>query len=269
MQNEIDNKEMSFIDHLEALRWHLIRSIIAISALTVVAFIFKEFVFDEIILAPNKSSFFTYNFFCELASKYNISTLCIDFHPLKLINIYMSGQFVVHIIMSIIIGVVLSYPYLVFELWLFIKPALKSKEKIYFNGLIISSSFLFFLGVLFGYYLIIPLTLNFFESYSISESVINAINIDSYISTFISVILINGLVFQMPLLVYVLSKAGIVSPSFLKRYRRHAIIIILIIAAIITPPDIFSQIIVSIPIVLLYQISILISHFVKRTNDKV
>ena len=182
----------------------------------------------------------------------------------------MAGQFSAHIWTSIWAGVIIAFPYVLYEVWKFISPALYENERKLARGFILIASFLFFIGVLFGYYLITPLSVNFLGSYSVSPEVKNQIDIDSYISVVRSSVISCGIVFELPIIIYFLTKLGIVTPDFMRKYRRHALIVVLIVAAIITPPDVASQIIVSIPIMLLYEISIFISAYVlKKEQNKV
>jgi sec-independent protein translocase protein TatC len=259
-----DTGEMSFLQHLEELRWHIIKSLIAIVVLGVVAFLFKDFIFDGILIAPKNKEFITNRFFALMAEKLNSPSLRINDKPFELISISMSGQFSTHIWISVISGLILAFPYIIYQFWSFLSPALYEKERRSARYAVFSVSLLFFIGVLFGYYLIVPLSIHFLGSYQISESVKNTINLTSYFSTISSVTLASGLVFELPVVMYFLSKIGLVTPAFLRKYRRHAIIVILIVAAIITPPDIFSQILVTIPLVILYEISIFISQGVYK-----
>ncbi|MDQ3190056.1 MAG: twin-arginine translocase subunit TatC [Bacteroidota bacterium] len=252
--------EMSFLEHLEALRWHLMRAAIAVGVFTIAAFINKSFVFDSVILAPKNVDFWTYGFLCDVSKAVFLEgALCISEIPFTLINIDMSGQFSTHILVSIISGIVVAFPYIVWELWRFIMPALLPAEKKYSVGVIFSISFLFLTGILFGYYFVAPLSVNFLGSYQVSVAVANQISLLSYISTISTITLASGLVFELPVLVYILTKIGLLTPLFMRTYRKHSIIVILILSAIITPPDISSQILVSIPILFLYEISIYIS----------
>jgi len=252
--------EMSFLEHLEELRWHLVRSAIAICVLAVVAFFEKEFIFDSIILAPKSPDFATYRFLCWLGHLLNMGdSLCISKIPFTLINIDMSGQFSTHMWVSAMAGLVVGFPYIIWELWRFIKPGLTENERKYTHGVVFFTSLLFLLGILFGYYMIAPMSINFLGSYQVSADVPNQIGLNSYISTVTTLTFSTGLVFELPIVIFFLTKIGIVSPVFLRTYRRHAIVIILIIAAIITPPDVASQLLVTFPLVLLYEISIFIS----------
>ena len=264
-----DPDDMTFLAHLDAFRKHLIRSVVAVLFFSVLAFIFKGFVFDEIIFAPRESSFFTNRAFCKLAEIFDISSLCINQKPIALLNVDLGGLFNMHILVSIVTGFILAFPYIIYEFWKFIKPALQTNEKKHSAGVIIYTSILFIMGVLFGYYLIVPLTLEFLGNYQLSDQILNQINIKSYISSVTTVCLSTGLIFEFPIIVYFLSKIGILTPTFLKKYRRHSIVVIFIIAAIITPPDIMSQIMVALPIIFLYEISIKISaNVIKRKTRK-
>ena len=262
-----NEKEMSFLEHLEVLRWHLIRSALAIVILAVTAFIFNDFIFNTIILAPKSPSFITNDLLCRLGAYFQMESLCINSKPFQVININMAGQFSTHIMVSMIAGLIVAFPYIFWEIWSFIKPALHSNEKKHARGTVFFSSVLFLIGVLFGYYVIVPLSVHFLGSYTVSNQVLNQINLSSYISTVSSVVLASGVVFELPIVIFFLTKAGLVSPSFLKKYRKHALVVILIIAAIITPPDVFSQILVSLPLIMLYEVSIVISKRVSAKDE--
>jgi sec-independent protein translocase protein TatC len=260
--------EMSFLEHLEELRWHLIRSFIAIFLVAIVAFVFKQIVFDKIILAPKTPEFWTNRMLCKLGQFVNIQKLCINSTPFKLKSIYMAGQFLAHIKISLIAGLVIAFPYVFFEFWKFINPALYQDEKKHTKGAIFYISLLFISGVLFGYFLISPLSVHFLGNYRVSEQVQNDIVLMSYVSIVASVTLASGVLFELPAIIFFLSKVGLVTPAFLKKYRRHALIIILTLSAIITPPDVFSQILVSFPLIFLYEISIIVSRRIQRQNEK-
>lgn len=261
--------EMSFLEHLEVLRWHLIRSVSAIFIVAIAAFIAKGFIFDTILLGPKKPEFWTYRKLCELAEKFDLSDLlCITEIPFELINISMAGQFSTHIFVSIIAGVVVAFPYIMFEIWRFIKPGLYSTERKYASGMVFYTSVLFIMGVLFGYYIIAPLSVNFLGSYRVSETVMNQIDLNSYFSTIATLVLASGAVFELPVLMYFLTKIGLVTPELLRQYRRHAVVGILILSAVITPPDVSSQILVFFPLMLLYEVSIWVSAIVLRNEAK-
>lgn len=260
-------KEMSFLDHLEELRWLLIRSSLAIIVGGIVAFIFRDFIFNVIIFGPKDSNFITYQFFCEISKFFNFKEgFCNQELPFEIQNRTMEGQFSVLLWTSITAGFILSFPYLLWELWKFISPALYDKEKNNAKVFIFVSSLLFFAGVLFGYYMITPLSINFLSNLEVSSIVKNQIDINSYIGLVKTTSLACGLVFELPIIIYFLSLMGLVDPKFLREYRKYAIVLILIVSAIITPPDVISQIIVSIPLLILYEISIFISKFVQKKN---
>lgn len=258
--------EMSFLDHLEELRWLLIRSTIAIVIGGCIAFTFSGFIFDEIIFAPKDGDFITYRIFCELANKYDLDkSFCMKELPFEIQSRSMDGQFSTDLWTSITAGFILAFPFILWEFWKFISPALYDKEKKHAVAFIISASILFFIGVLFGHYLITPLSLNFLSNYRISEVVKNDVDLDSYISVVKTTAISCGLVFELPIIMYFLAKIGLVTASFLRNYRRYAYVIILILAAVVTPPDVVSQLIVTIPLVILYEISILIAAKMNRT----
>ncbi|MFN8239169.1 MAG: twin-arginine translocase subunit TatC [Bacteroidales bacterium] len=264
-------KEMSFLEHLEELRWHIIRSVLAIVVLTVVAFIFKQIIFDKIILAPKTPEFWTNRMFCQLGHFIfgpDNNILCINTKPFQLISIKMSGQLTTHVAVSIVSGIILAFPIILWEFWRFFRPALYSNEQKYVKGAVLYSTGLFFIGVVFGYFMIVPLSIHFLGSYTISDQVINQIYVRSYIGTMTSIVLASGFVFELPLLAFILTKIGVITPHFLVKYRRHSIVVIFIVAAIITPPDIFSQILVSIPLLVLFEVGILISKRVYKERMK-
>jgi len=265
----MEKGEMSFLEHLEVLRWHLVRAISAIVIFGLAAFVFKGFVFDTVLLGPMKSDFWTYRMMCQASERFGLSDLlCLGEMNFQLINISMSGQFTTHIFISLIAGLVLAFPYVVFELWRFIRPGLYANERKYANGMVFYTSVLFMMGVLFGYYIIAPLSVNFLGNYQVSELVINNIDLNSYFTTLSTLVLASGLVFELPILIYFLTKIGIVTPDWLRTYRRHSIVGILILAAVITPPDVASQILVFIPLMFLYEVSIYVSAAVLRNGQK-
>lgn len=257
--------EMSFLDHLEVLRWHIIRSAAAILIMAIIAFTFSSYIFDYIIIAPKNPDFITYRLLCKLTNLLTgDDSLCIKEIPITLINIDMSGQFSTDVIISLFSGLILALPYVVWEIWSFLKPALHEHERKNTRGFVFYVSSLFIMGVLFGYFLILPLSVNFLGNYKVSEQVLNQISLGSYISTTVTLCMSSGIVFQLPILIYILSKLGLVTPAFMRKYRKHAIIAVLFISAVITPPDVTSQILVAIPIIILYEISIFISASVEK-----
>jgi sec-independent protein translocase protein TatC len=262
------DNEMSFLQHLEELRWHIVRSVAAIVIMATTAFIFKNILFNKIILAPRNPEFFTNRILCKLGDILNTTLLCINTKPFNLININMSGQFSTHVTVSVIAGIILAFPFIIWEFWKFFRPALLSKEKQYAGGSVLAASILFFVGVLFGYYLIVPFSLSFLGSYEVSSEIVNQINIMSYIKTVAQIALASGLIFELPIVAFFLTKIGLITPAFMKTYRKHAIVVIFIIGAIITPPDVISQTLVSVPLIFLYEFSILISRGVVRRREK-
>jgi sec-independent protein translocase protein TatC len=263
-------KEMSFLEHLEELRWHIIRSVLAVVTLAITAFIFKDIIFNKIILAPKNPDFFTNRLFCNLGHLIfgpSNDVLCINTKPFQLISIKMSGQLTTHVAVSIVAGIILSAPFILYEFWRFFSPALYVNERRYARGAVVWSSLLFFTGVVFGYFMICPLSIHFLGSYQISDQVVNQIYIRSYIGTLTSIVIASGLIFELPLLTFVLTKIGIITPNFLIKYRKHSIVVIFIVAAIITPPDIFSQTLVAIPLLILFEVGIIISKIVYKNKQ--
>jgi sec-independent protein translocase protein TatC len=256
--------EMSFWDHLEALRGHLFRSAIAIIVLAIIAFLNREFIFDKLILAPKNTDFISNRLLCQLGKWANVPSLCMENFDLKIINYNISGQFTTHMYISFFAGMIVAAPYVIWEIWRFIKPALYEKERRHSTGAVLSMSLLFILGILFSYFVIVPLTLSFFGTYQVSNAVNNQFALSSYISTVVSVTFSLGVVFELPVFVYFLTKVGIITPEFLKRNRKYTLVILLIVAAVITPPDIISQILVTIPLYGLYELSILVSQRISK-----
>jgi sec-independent protein translocase protein TatC len=257
--------EMSFFDHLEALRWHLVRAAIAIVIFTIGAFYFYDFIFDTIIMGPSKPSFWTYRMLCKLGDYLHRDGFCISKINISLLNTEMAGQFTLQINSALLIGITAGFPYLLWELWRFIRPALHEKERKAASGFVIYATFLFILGVLFGYYVITPESINFLSGYTISDKIENKFTVDSYLSSVATLTLATGVVFELPILVYVLSSLGILTAKFMRETRRYAVVIILIIAAVVTPtPDMLTMTIVSIPLFILYEIGILVAGVVEK-----
>lgn len=262
-------KDMSFLDHVEELRWHLVRSTGMVLIFAIGAFIMKNLVFNVILFAPKNPDFITYRFFCMVSKFFGTDGLCIENMLFTFQSLAMAEQFSVHIWTSITVGFIIAFPFIVWEFWKFISPGLYEKERKNARSFIFISSFLFFVGVLFGYYVVTPLSVNFLGNYSISDAVSRNIKIGSYIALVRSSVLASGLIFELPIIMYFLTKMGLITPEFLKKYRKHALVLVLILAAIITPPDIISQVIVAIPILFLYETSIYISKIViKREHIK-
>ncbi|EOR95121.1 Twin-arginine translocation protein TatC [Arcticibacter svalbardensis MN12-7] len=262
--------EMSFFDHLEVLRWHLIRSAIAIVIFTSLSFIYYDFIFDTIIMGPKNPQFWTYRMMCIVGQKFDLGPdFCIKDIPFNIINTDMAGQFTLQMNSSLLIGLIFGFPYLLYEIWRFIKPGLNPNEKNSASGFVFYASLLFILGILFGYYIIAPLSINFLANYTISSIIQNQITIDSYLSSVATLTLGAGITFELPIVIFVLSKLGIMTPTFMRATRRYAVIVILIIAAVVTPtPDILTMLTVSFPLFLLYEISIGVSARVDKKRRK-
>jgi sec-independent protein translocase protein TatC len=263
---ESGEKEMSFLEHLEELRWHIIRALFAVVIFTIAAFISAPWIFENIIFAPASAQFPTFRAMCRFGQLFGSEGLCIETIPFKIQSRMMTGQFSMHVMASFVIGLIVSFPYLVWEIWRFIKPGLFSRERKYSRGAVSAISLLFLGGVSFGYFVLAPLMVYFLATYSISDMIVNEFDITSYVSTVVTVVLGAGLLFQLPVVVYFLTKMGIVSPAFLRRYRKHSIVGILIIAAIVTPPDPISQTLIAIPLFLLFEVSISIAARVEKVK---
>lgn len=261
-------KEMSFLDHLEELRWHLIRATLAVVIMASLAFLFKEFIFDVLIFGPKKASFPTYRLLCKSAQFLGFDSFCFTELPFRVQSRTMAGQFSAHIWTSITAGFILAFPYVLYEFWKFVSPGLHVNERRSARGFIFIASLLFFMGVLFGYYVITPLSINFLGTYQVSDQVFNDFDLSSYIGLVRACAISAGLIFELPIVIYFLTKIGLVNPPILRKYRKFALVIVLIISAIITPPDIASQIIVSIPVLILYEVSIFISKAVVKNQQK-
>lgn len=264
-----EKKELSFLGHLEALRWHLFRSAIAIMLIACVLFYFYDFVFGTIIFGPMHSDFLTYRALCKLSHLTGLGdSLCMQTISFELINIQLSGQFTTHIWVSIVGGLILSSPYVLWEIWRFVKPALVDNEKKYTGGVVFFASLLFATGILFSYYIVVPMTVNFLGNYQVSPLVKNTISMSSYISTVTVLTFVIGLVFELPIIVYFLTKIGLIGPVFMRTYRKHAVVVILIVAAIITPTsDIPTLVLVSMPLYVLYEASIFVSKFAQKKKS--
>lgn len=258
-------KEMSFLDHLEELRKHLIRIFIIVILMATIAFIFNDFIFDKIIFAIAKPNFITYELLCKLSTAIGAEgALCFDAITYNFQSLEMGEQFSTDIWMAITVGIILSFPLILRELWQFISPALYDNEKKHAISFLLIASFLFFLGVLFGYYIIAPLSINFFGNYKVSDLVSNDFKLSSFIGLIKTSVFASGIMFELPVIIFFLSKLGLVDSAGLKKYRKIMLIVILSLSAIITPPDILSQIIVAIPVMGLYEISIYIARLMEK-----
>ncbi len=267
---------MSFLQHLEVLRWHLIRSAIAIAIGFIGAFIFGNWIAENIVLAHKNPDFITYRFICKLSAQMaawfpgilSADTVCIGQNlPDRLQNFSMAGQFMSHILMALVVGIVVAFPYIVYEIWRFVKPALQNTERRMARGFVFYTTVLFLSGISFAYFLIAPLSVNFFLTYQLTDEIENIPTFSSYVSLVTTLVISCGLVFQLPILIYFLSKMGIVTPRLLKSYRRHALVGTLVLSSVITPPDVLSQLLVSVPLWILYEISIVISGAVARKRE--
>lgn len=263
--------DMPFFEHIEVLRGHIFRSLIAVGIFTAIAFIKKDFLFGTLIFGPTTPEFITYRALCWVSERISLgSALCIDTFNFTFINTELAGQFVVHIKASFIFGFIIAFPFVLFEVWRFVRPALHATEAAYARGMVFFSSLLFFIGVSFGYLLLVPTMLNFLGNYQVTDMVQNTFTLTNYIGFISMFVLSAGLIFELPMVIYFLSKLGLVTPGLMRRFRRHAVVVILVASAIITPsPDIGSQILVFIPVYFLYEISIFISASVERNKLKV
>jgi sec-independent protein translocase protein TatC len=264
-----DKAEMSFIDHLDVLRAHLFRSVVAIAIGAIFVGIFNSFFIKKVLLGPTHANFPTYKWLCRLGDFLHIHALCMKDIGIKMQSTAVAAQFSMWFSVVLIGGIIIAFPYIFYEFWKFIKPALTEKELSKTRGAIFWVSVLFFTGVFFGYFIIAPYTINFFANFQLDENIENHWTISSYIDTIIPLVLGSGLAFQLPLVLYFLSKVGIVNATYLKKIRKYAIVIIFIIAGIITPgPDMISQMTVAIPLLILYEISIILTRRVEKEKAK-
>ena len=263
-------KEMSFLSHLEELRWHLVRSAVAIFVLGLVFFVFAEDVYNNFLLAHIQSDFITYQIFCDFFTFFGFdSDFCnISFSDKKLQSIKVTSQLMNSLWTSFILGIIVAFTYILWEFWRFISPGLRKEEVGQSRGFILIASLLFFIGVAFSFYVIAPISINFLYNYQITDSIQNNFTLESHISLVTNMLLGVSILFELPVLIFFLAKIGLITPAFLKKYRKHALVFVLIIAAIITPPDVASQIIVSIPVLILYEISIKIAAVVIKRQQK-
>lgn len=266
--DEEPQQEMSFVDHLEELRWHIIRALASILIFGTVAFLAKTFVFHDIILAPSRPDFLSYRIMCEVGESIGSDVLCIKEMGFTIQSRQMSGQFTMHLLVSAILGLACAFPYAFWEIWRFVRPGLYPQERKNSRGAVFFVSILFAMGLLFGYYVVSPISINFLAGYQVDPTIVNEFDLSSYISTLTTLCLACAFMFEMPVIVYFLTKAGLVTAETMKLYRRHAFIVILIIGAIITPPDVISQLLISMPLMLLYEASISISKSIRAKDLK-
>jgi len=267
-EEEEEESSMSFLDHLEQLRWHLLRSVSAVFVFTVLAFLSKSFVFGVVILGPSKVDFITYTTLCRISEALSLPALCIDELPFIIQSRQMTGQFSMHMTSSLVVGLIAAFPYLFWEIWRFISPGLHMEERSAARGAVFFVSLLFFLGAAFGYFILAPLSINFLSNYQVDPSIMNEFDITSYISTLTMLVIASAIMFQLPVVIYFLSMSGLVTAAWLRSYRRHAIIVILVLSALITPPDIISQLLIAMPILVLYEIGINIAQRLEKKRAK-
>ncbi|WP_255474045.1 twin-arginine translocase subunit TatC [Pontibacter qinzhouensis] len=265
---EEETQEMSFVDHLEELRWHIIRSFSSILVFAVIAFLAKGFVFHDIILAPSRPDFFSYQLMCDLGNRIGSEVLCITDLGFTIQSRQMSGQLSMHIMVSLVLGLACAFPYAFWEIWRFVSPGLYPQEQKNSRGAVFFVSLLFILGLLFGYYVVSPISINFLAGYQVDPSILNEFDLSSYISTLTTLCLSCAVMFQLPVVVYFFTKAGLLTPEIMKLYRRHSMVIILVVAAIITPPDVISQLLIAMPLLVLYEISISVSGSIRKRDLK-
>ena len=266
MKNENEEKDLSFLGHLEELRWRLVRSSIVIFTAAVVLFYFTDPIVQKFYINMSSTSFPTYQFFCFLSKKLHISdALCANDIPIQIQSIEMTKQFSTNMYFALIGGLIISFPFTFFQMWSFIKPGLKAEELKATRWIVFNASLLFFLGILFGYFLISPLCVQFFGGYKLTEQIQNNFTISSYMSMITTSTFLSGLFFELPIIMYILAKIGILGADILKKYRKHSLVAILVLSALITPPDVVSQLLVSFPIYALYEFGIII---VKRVEKK-
>lgn len=259
MSDESKNAEMSFWDHLEELRHSLFRVAIVVVVFMIVVFFAKDFVFGSVIFAPATSDFCLYRWLCNLGEALNAPAFCPEPFSIEIININLAAQFFTHMSTSFWLGLIMAFPYVIYEIWRFVCPALYKNERKHIVFAFCFGAVLFFMGILLGYFVIFPLTLKFLGTYQVTDMVQNQISLSSYIGTFTSLILIMGLVFELPVVALVLSRLGIIRRALLRKYRKHAVVASLVMAAIITPSgDAFTMLMVAMPLVLLYEFSIMI-----------
>jgi sec-independent protein translocase protein TatC len=269
----IGQQEMSFVDHLEALRWHIVRSVLAIVVVAILIFIKIDWIFDKVITGPLHNDFFSYTFLCKLGRRLHMGdVLCMQsVQNLKLQTTTFGSQFISSITIAFIGGFIVAFPYVFWEFWRFVKPALSQKELKSSRGAIFWVTFFFLLGIAFGYFLLAPFTFSFLWNYrlGITGLLETRPTLDDYIDNLVDILIGSGIAFQLPLISYVLTRIGLITPSFLRTYRKYAYVAILFIAAIITPsPDWMSQTIVALPLIILYEISIRISVRVMKQREK-
>ncbi len=260
-----EEQNLTFLDHLEDLRWMLLRSLIAVFIFAIISFIAMPYLYGEVVMGPTRADFFLYKQLCFLTSRIPfIPDFCDDSFHVDIVNINLASQFFRHMSTSFWLALILTFPYLVYEIWKFVNPALYSNEKGKVRTAFIFGTGMFFVGCLLGYSIIFPITFRFLSTYQLSPDIKNQISLDSYMDNFLMMIFIMGVMFELPLVAWLASKLGLLTQAFFKRYRRHAIVILLVAAAFITPSgDPFTLAVVFLPLYILYEIS----YFLVRPED--
>ena len=266
-RNTSETGEMTFLDHIEELRWHIIRSLLAVLVASIVVFIYAEWIYEHIITGPTHSDFISYRWLCSLGRFIGTNTLCLQDINLTLQNTEMSGQFLLSFSSSFMMGFIAAFPYVFWEFWKFMKPALNAEEVKHARGIVFWSSLLFFFGVVFGYLVLAPFTINFFANYQLSPDIKNIFTIKNYYESLSDMVLGMGIVFELPIVVFFLSRVGILTPKIMRKQRRYAIVILIFLSEIITPPDWFSWLLVFVPVYILYEVSINISARAERDRQ--
>ena len=257
--------EMTFFEHIEALRPHLVRGVLALVVVMIAAFIGKKFVIDWVLMGPQSPDFPTNRWLCDFSYwVFGDNRICINQVKINMVNTALAGQFNLHMQVAFATAIAVAVPYLLWELWRFVLPALTPRERQKSRMFVLDVALCFFTGLAFGYFVIAPLSISFFAGYQASPDITNMIDIRSYLTTVLSVSIACAVLFQLPLLIYFLARMGLITASFLKRYRRHALVLLMVVSAIITPPDIFSLFLVVIPLYGLYECSILLASRVER-----
>ncbi|MBC8046533.1 MAG: twin-arginine translocase subunit TatC [Fimbriimonadaceae bacterium] len=264
-----NKNELSFLEHLEDLRWHIIRSLVVVIVFSVFFLVYPQFIFDKIILAPKDPNFITYKIFCDLGEKLNLNGICIDALDYKLFYLNLSSPFFLYLKIAIMGGLIFAFPYLLFELWRFVKPALYHNEIKNLGGIVLIASLLFYVGAFFGYFLLAPFSINFLATFTLSNQIENQFTFDSYLGILTGMVLWTGVIFEIPMVAYFLAKLGLLGKQFMAKNRKYAFVAGLILAAVITPSgDAFSLFLVATPLWLLYEISIVVVRNVEKKRLK-
>ncbi len=262
-ENKKSANEMSFFEHIEELRWHLFRATVSVLVVSIGVFIAKDFVFQNVILAPTSPDFITYRLFCQWLPQF-----CFYPGELQIITRDMQEQFLSHVKVSLWLGLIVAFPYVIYEFWKFIKPGLYKNEIQAARGIVLVCSFLFLVGVAFGYFIMAPIAITFLSTYSVSPQIANTTTLAALVDSMSMFTLPTGLIFEMPVVMYFLAKIGVVSGSFLTQYRRHAIVVIAIVAAVITPPDAITMMLVGIPLYILFEVSVIVAKRIDKEKQR-